>query len=76
MTWRPMDTAPRDGTRILIAVDERETKDVFIAIWWDDIETDDPDMTLEPAWMVEASDGDAQWFDAPLGWQPLPDFPA
>jgi hypothetical protein len=51
--WRPIETAPKDGTRVLIFVsDERGITGIFMAEWDEggDIEPDDD--SFYPAWFV------------------------
>ncbi len=76
--WRPMDTAPRDGTRILVFVPPQPGDDPFHAFtswnrgWfssWFDAERGD--------WMTgirEALDREADICE-PIAWLPLPPAP-
>ena len=39
MSWKPIDIAPRDGTRIVIAYRSPVTAEVFVsASWWNEEE--------------------------------------
>ena len=60
-TWRSMDSAPKDGTRVLVAIDKR----VKVA-WWDD----------NCEWWTEDDEDWFGWNDAHLhNWMPLPAAP-
>lgn len=72
MEWQPIDTAPKDGTKVLIS-DGRYVIDAY----WDD------NASLEqcergPAWQVFNCDGDC-WYSVavtdPTHWMPLPEPP-
>lgn len=71
--WQPIETAPRDGTPILVSF---KNKGVF-RVTWEDPWGDDPDMAI---WCVDDEkhgpyplrgyvDGDD------MGWMPLPTPP-
>lgn len=57
--WQPIETAPRDGSDILIETRSREGG-VALVVWDSDLP--------EPAFIDETGDS---YFDA-TGWQPLP----
>jgi hypothetical protein len=68
MAWLPMDTAPRDGTVVLIASDGEVSGG-----YWDDGLDEDGEFYHPASWWA---------FDAqecgpvePVAWQPYPDFP-
>lgn len=70
-TWQPIETAPKDGTRVLISCDHGE----FIAYWSDNA-------SLErchrgPAWQIfDCEDCWYSWaVEEPTHWMPLPKSP-
>lgn len=68
MTWQPIETAPKDGTRILVCqrVGYRAHRPVVIARWH------------QPANVQMAGSfiGDGGAVDHPTHWMPVPDPPA
>lgn len=65
MTWQPIETAPKDGTHLLVSCGEYGIK----VAWYD----------LYPRygsslWVPLGGDGSEQCY--PLHWMPLPDAPA
>jgi hypothetical protein len=69
--WRRMAEAPRDGSRVLVAMraSEQGPAEVDMARWAR------PDRSAEPCWIAVDSDPDCQivYADAELiGWMPLP----
>lgn len=70
MTWQPIETAPKDGTRIL-AYDIKDAEDTQpqIALWLAHAE--------EPGWYIsldhQAMNGDL--WNPPTHWMPLPEPP-
>jgi hypothetical protein len=69
--WRPIASAPRDGSRVLVAVraSEQGPAEVDMARWAR------PDRSAEECWVAVDSDPDCQivYADAELvGWMPLP----
>ncbi len=67
MTWQPIETAPKDGTFVLVYLAEtyaHTTQQICVAVWDDDLED----------WMTDQLDGG--WdFVAPSHWMPLPQPP-
>lgn len=64
--WQPIETAPKDGTRILLHLRQDEEGDyVRIGYWgkWNGHLS---------TWCLAEGDGD----DNPTHWQPLPERPA
>ena len=70
--WQPIETAPKDGTRILI-VNPAENDSVCIA-WWDD---DRYAKNPRPYWTSDSYTGRrAERASQPTLWQPVPPLPA
>lgn len=70
IAWRPMETAPQDGTIILIA---RGTH-IAIAEWYQDKYAKKP----RPFWHgtdTNTMGNDWSRKNPPIAWQPLPDYP-
>lgn len=67
MEWRPIDSAPRDGTRFLIY----ESDGTYSVAWWDD-----KYIWVRPgAWISEYQRSDTL-VRCPTHWMPLPPPPA
>jgi len=69
--WQPMETAPRDGTRILVALraSEQGPAEVDVARWAR------PMRSAEPCWIASdsAPDSPVVYSDGDLAfWMPLP----
>ena len=70
-TWRPMDTAPKDGSNILIYDQtpsmllngESKPRGIYISYWWKG------DGLNSPKWRDGCVGGN------PVRWMPLPDAP-
>ena len=77
MNWQPIDTAPKNGTRIILW---DANKGVAISGGWHiDGGRDDPN-GYEPPWSWWVSDEDLIMWDsgpddAPTHWMPLPETP-
>lgn len=69
MEWRPIESAPKDGSDVLVVND----RGIFVAQW----NEDGPDNCLDEFWHVR--DG-KYWHDLrgmkPTHWMPLPDPPS
>ncbi len=76
MNWHPIETAPKDGTRILVS-----SKGWVVIAYWDESAkfgggfTDD-----HPGWQTNASDGDEYYANAlepseVTHWMSLPEPP-
>ena len=72
MSWRPIETAPKDGTPILVSCKNRAT----YAVWWGI--TDQFSVPTPMGWMLvgggnlERKTSDSR---VALYWQPLPEPP-
>lgn len=71
--WRPIETAPRDGTRILLW---DSTKNLAVSGFWNTDPGIDTPNGYEPAWAWWVSNEDLVMWDggpddAPSYWQPL-----
>ncbi len=69
--WQPMDTAPRDGSAILVKSDRG-----ICIVSWRGIHSYE---TVKKVWCVAGTgrnrdSSDAEWYDTcvPVGWMPLP----
>lgn len=77
--WRPMESAPKDGTEIIMLFDEL-TVDIVRLCWWNDGVNChfDPDAKQRGWWSYthsvtqEMIDTDIM---QPIGWMPYPDRP-
>ena len=77
MTWKPIETAPKDGSQILLHDKWESPKFVVVGFWGPQTEADPP---------VDGDDGSAQWrtswdhaaltdmFD-PTHWVEIPETP-
>lgn len=68
--WRPMESAPKDGTRILVT----DGDEVLVAEWRA-VKIAYPDCRPTWGWYVPYSDQDEQGGAheaGPIGWMPLP----
>jgi hypothetical protein len=57
--WQPMETAPKDGTRVLLA-EQKPIKDVSIARWVS---------APHDVWIADRGN----YIRRPTGWMPMPD---
>ena len=73
--WRPIETAPKDGTRVLIC-HGHAPRNIYVAWWLDEAQFGD-DKT-GPGWQIFDCGMDV-WYavatDDPTHWMPLPDPP-
>jgi hypothetical protein len=86
MDWRPIETAPRDGTEIILAISGWPPDRKWVCVgWWEQgdsfpwrfIDT----FSLEPTGCCEDEDGDrcpvnGAKAESVTHWQPLPEFRA
>lgn len=63
MDWQPIETAPKDGTNILVCAE-----DVMSTVKWDDF-------FKEWALVVSGSQSEDDEFYGPTHWMPLPPPP-
>jgi hypothetical protein len=80
--WQPIETAPKDGTPVLVWEPEAcstgwETTRVKIAVWFD-VDDPDPPHDYRPGWRYatgEFRDDGAYLEEEPAYWMPLPQPP-
>lgn len=74
MGWRPIETAPKDGTKVLIAepVNEEHAMDQYAvyAAWWD------ADEAIWTDYAVKSFGYEEVQAYAPTHWRPLPASPS
>lgn len=63
--WKAIDTAPKDGTEVLVS--EGRDLPMYVAYWDDEVER-----WIDPGMSPHA---DAQFENAPTHWMPLPEPP-
>lgn len=70
--WKPIETAPKDGTRVLIVSDDQ----VFIGYWSESAKFGDE--IEKPGWQIHESEMD-EWYavavDDATHWTPIPEPP-
>lgn len=74
-TWQPIDTAPKDGTGVLLWDAKRN---VVVSGCWHVQPTSDTPNGYDPGWAWWAADDDViVWDDdtGPSHWMPLPEPP-
>ncbi len=64
--WQSMETAPKDGTVILLWIEQPNQEPMVSSGWWGGIEY--------PHWCSHAAEGSA-FSDQRLHWMPLPAGP-
>lgn len=75
MKWQPIETAPKDGMRVLLYDPKCDV--AISGLWHDDPGKNTPD-GYEPAWSWWVADDDLLLWDdgtAPTHWMPLPPPP-
>lgn len=76
MTWQPIETAPKDGTKILAHdLGATNDSDVYITAWVDDVYTVQGGKGGLAGWF--SGNYDDHWddrpnFDKPVYWMPIP----
>lgn len=71
--WQPIETAPRDGTRVLLAVKPADTVDNWYGRTPPDVDGFGLFKHLDNGWSTPGSGGWADFFFS--GWRPLPEPP-
>ena len=70
--WRPIETAPKDGTSVLVAW--KDWRSVDIVSWYQAVDTDDG----QPGWMLRRGHfrlGSVGADPEPSFWMPIPAKP-
>lgn len=73
--WRPIETAPKDGTDILLFGGRM----IAVGYWTEECEMGGVDSPREPGWQIYKVDEDPYYsrdFNEATHWQPLPPPPA
>jgi hypothetical protein len=74
--WKPIDTAPQDGTWILMWDSQREL--AVSGCWHTEPAMNNPESGYEPGWSWWSADDDVLIWDGdkePTHWMPLPNPP-
>ena len=71
--WRPIETAPRDGTRVLLAVKSASENNGWYGRNPPEVDGYEMFKWLEDGWSTPGSGGWADFFFR--GWRPLPEPP-
>jgi hypothetical protein len=71
--WQPIETAPKDGTRVLLAVKPADTVDNWYGRTPPDVDGFGLFKHLDNGWSTPGSGGWADFFFS--GWRPLPERP-
>lgn len=74
MEWQPIETAPKDGTWIMIFCPCEEFPTHDITHWVAKFGYCDPEHSLETAW-VDQDDAVVMRQQEPTHWMPLPEPP-
>ncbi len=69
MEWQPIETAPRDGSSVLLFDGERVSYGGWIDVEAQGCEESEADLISEGWWSVDLRE------NAPTHWMPLPDPP-
>jgi hypothetical protein len=78
--WNPIETAPKDGSEILVLFDSA-TVEVVRLCWWNDGSAEQNRGIADPEaigwWSYRHSVTQEQltWLKNPIAWMPMPDFP-
>jgi hypothetical protein len=74
--WQPIETAPKDGTSIIVMYLHCDTQIVHAAFWLEEYESDEID---ETGWWTydwsEVSRSKMDYHYTPTHWMPLPPHP-
>jgi len=71
--WQPIETAPKDGTKILV----HQAGDTYITAWIEDVYTAQGGKGGPSGWFSGRYDdnwGDRPSFDHPTHWMRIPEF--
>ena len=74
--WMPIETAPKDGTRVLLCDSQIRSahSEAYIGWWTDDAYAENGGKGGPAGWLSNIP-GDHVSFDCPIVWQPLPTPP-
>lgn len=71
MEWQPIETAPKDGTKVILYNGNRAAS----AQWFDKFEKCENDQFPQTGWFEGISYGYHCFFYSPTHWIPLPEPP-
>jgi hypothetical protein len=71
--WRPIETAPKDGTKLLLTNDRHPQCLMIVGHWAQDLSGEE--QPPFQGWFHWSGCGFAQLPDEPTHWQPLPNPP-
>ena len=77
-TWQPIETAPKDGTSILVYEPYENSSEHIYIVQWRSWRHNYPGAKMTQSWCVICSDQDEQSGGEtvdPTYWMPLPNFP-
>ena len=74
MAWQPMDTAPKDGTAVLLFV-SRHGRDYWCAAHWLQCDDGSSGWIGSSFWSEPEGNWTSMMGEAPIAWMPLPPAP-